>query len=217
MNRAADISPLIVMMFVASITPGPNNLMLMLAGTRFGFARTLPHLLGVSVGATVVICLTFLGLGALTLGHPRVVNAMTLACGVYLVWMAQKLLRAPRLPAAATAPGRADSGPGGPGPMLFRDAFLFQFVNPKLWTMALAATSIAARFPFSPRVSLLVVALITLAVNTPCVALWAACGRMLRRRLDDDRTRRIFDASMAALVAGTALWIVWPVFFPLPT
>lgn len=63
-------------------------------------------------------------------------------------------------------------------------------------------------------VSLLVVALITLVVNTPCVALWAACGRMLRRRSDDDRTRRVFDASMAALVAGTALWIVWPVVFP---
>jgi threonine/homoserine/homoserine lactone efflux protein len=209
MKNLAVISPLVVMMFVSSITPGPNNLMLMLAGTRFGFARTLPHLLGVSVGATLVICLTFLGFGALMLGHPRLVDGMTVACGVYLAWMATQLLKAAPLPQAAQPPAEPQNAGR---PMRAREAVAFQFINPKLWTMAVAATSIAARFPFSPRTSVVVVALITLVVNTPCVALWAACGKMLRRRLDDERARRIFDVSMALLVAGTALWIVWPVF-----
>lgn len=204
MNQLIVVSPLVVMMFVSSITPGPNNLMLMLAGTRFGFVRTLPHLAGVSLGATLVICLTFAGCGVVLLGHPRVVNAMTLVCGAYLVWLATRLLKAGPVP--QTEPQSVGR------PMRWHEAFAFQFVNPKLWTMALAATSIAARFPFSAQTSLGLVAAITLGVNTPCVALWAACGRMLRHWLADARARQCFDVAMAALVIGTAVWIVWPVF-----
>jgi threonine/homoserine/homoserine lactone efflux protein len=93
---------------------------------------------------------------------------------------------------------------------------MFQFVNPKVWTMAVAAASIAARFPFAPAVSMTVVALTTVLVNSPCIALWAACGKVMRRQLDDARTRRIFDASMALLVAATAIWIAWPVLVRVP-
>jgi threonine/homoserine/homoserine lactone efflux protein len=51
----------------------------------------------------------------------------------------------------------------------------------------------------------------TAIVNSPCIALWAACGKVMRRQLDDVRTRRIFDGSMSLLVAATAVWIAWPV------
>ena len=199
-----------VMMFVSSITPGPNNLMLMLAGTRFGFAQTVPHLLGVTGGTVLVICITYAGLGTLMLGHPRVVDCMTIACALYLLWMATRLL----------GPGARSAG-GGPvhrsRPMQVHEAVMFQFVNPKVWTMAVAASSIAARFPFSPAVSMTVVALTTAIVNSPCIALWAACGKLIRRRLEDARTRRIFDGSMALLVALTAIWIAWPVLVRAPT
>ena len=199
------ISPLMVMLFVASITPGPNNLMLMLAGTRFGFAQTVPHLLGVTGGTVLVICITCAGLGTLMLGHPRIVDCMSVACALYLLWMATQLLG---------LGGRA-AGHGNPAaqvrPMRLHEAAMFQFVNPKVWTMAVAAAGIAARFPFPPAVSMTVVALTTAIVNSPCIALWAACGKVMRRQLDDARTRRIFDGSMSMLVAATAIWIAWPV------
>lgn len=210
MNQIAIlISPLIVMMFVSSITPGPNNLMLMLAGTQFGFVRTLPHLAGVTTGSALVICLTFLGLGTLMLGHPRVVDAMTLACGLYLVWLATRLVR-PAPAASSTLQGRP---PAAARPVRMVEAVAFQFVNPKVWTMAVAASSIAARFPFAPQATLGVIASIVLVVNTPCVALWAAFGKILRRQLEDPGIKRVFDVSMASLVIGTAAWIVWPVLF----
>jgi threonine/homoserine/homoserine lactone efflux protein len=199
------VSPLMVMLFVASITPGPNNLMLMLAGTKFGFAQTVPHLLGVTGGTVLVICITSAGLSALMLGHPRVVDGMTVACALYLSWMAMRLLGV----------GARAAGRGNPAaqarPMRLHEAVMFQFVNPKVWTMAVAAAGIAARFPYPPAVSMMIVALTTAIVNSPCIALWAACGKVMRRRLDDARTRRIFDGSMAALVAATAVWIAWPV------
>jgi threonine/homoserine/homoserine lactone efflux protein len=203
MNQfALSVSPLIIMMFVASITPGPNNLMLMLAGIRFGFMQTVPHLVGVTAGTVLVICLTYAGLGALMLGHPRIVDSMTVACGLYLLWMASRLLR-PAADQQSAAPVRSR-------PLRFSEAVMFQFVNPKVWTMAVASASIAARFPFSPTVSVAVVAVTTATVNSPCIALWAAFGRVMRRRLSNARTRRLFDGSMAVLVVATAIWIVWP-------
>jgi threonine/homoserine/homoserine lactone efflux protein len=206
MNQfALSVSPLIIMLFVASITPGPNNLMLMLAGTRFGFVQTLPHLVGVTTGTVVIICLTYAGLGALMLGHPRVVDCMTAACGVYLLWMASRLL----MPAASAADKQSEKLLRA-RPMRFVEAIMFQFVNPKVWAMAVAAASIAARFPFSPTVSIAVVAATTAIVNSPCIALWAAFGKVMRHQLNDARTRRLFDGSMALLVVGTAIWIVWP-------
>jgi threonine/homoserine/homoserine lactone efflux protein len=210
---ALYVSPLVVLMFVSSITPGPNNLMLMLAGTRFGFRKTLPHLVGVTVGAVLVICLTYCGLGALMLGHPHFVNAMTVACGLYLLWMARALLK----PAVASNPSaKLESGvkSSGTRPLRVREAMLFQFVNPKVWTMAVAATSIATRFPFSPATTVALVAVTTAVVNSPCIALWAAFGKVMRHKLEDARTRRWFDGSMALLVLATAVWIVWPVMLP---
>jgi len=200
-----------VMMFVNSITPGPNNLMLMLAGTRFGFARTVPHLIGVTGGAVLVICITYAGLGTLMLGHPRVVDGMTIACALYLLWMAARLLGLGSR--SAVGDDQADRS----RPMRLHEAVMFQFVNPKVWTMAVAAAGIAARFPFPPAVSMTVVALTTAIVNSPCIALWAACGKVIRRRLEDGRTRRIFEGSMALLVVLTAVWIAWPVLVRVPT
>jgi threonine/homoserine/homoserine lactone efflux protein len=202
-----------VMMFVASITPGPNNLMLMLAGTRFGFAQTVPHLLGVTGGTVLVICITCAGLGTLMLGHPRVVDCMTIACALYLLWMATRLLG---LGARSARAGNGDPADRS-RPMRLHEAVMFQFVNPKVWTMAVAAAGIAARFPFPPAVSMTVVALTTAIVNSPCIALWAACGKVMRRQLEDAPTRRIFDGSMALLVVLTAIWIAWPVLVRVPT
>jgi threonine/homoserine/homoserine lactone efflux protein len=206
MNQILIIAfPLMVMMFVSSITPGPNNLMLMLAGIRFGFARTLPHLMGVTVGAVLIICLTCAGLGALLLGHSQVVDCMTIACALYLLWMATRILG---LKGRSDPTGdRADRA----RPMRFHEAVLFQFVNPKVWTMAVAASGIAARFPYPPAVNMTVVGMTTALVNTPCIALWAACGKILRRRLEDARNRRFFNGSLALLVLLTAVWIAWPV------
>lgn len=206
----ASVLPLMVMMFVTSITPGPNNLMLMLAGTRFGFVRTLPHLAGVSLGGALVICLTYAGLGTVMLRSPRFVDAMSVACAAYLVWLAARLLR-PASPAGGR--GAAQSGTvAEPRPMRFTEAVMFQFVNPKVWSMGLAAASIAGRFPLRPSATLAVVAVVVVCVNSPCVALWAAFGKVMRRHLEHAGTRRWFDGAMAVLIVATAAWILRPVF-----
>ena len=53
---------LIAFAFVSSITPGPNNLMLMASGANFGFRRTIPHMLGIGLGFTFMVLLVGAGL-----------------------------------------------------------------------------------------------------------------------------------------------------------
>src|SRR5258708_39759373 len=85
--------PLLVFMFVMSIPPGPNNLMVLSSGGRLGLRRTLPHLLGITSGFLLVLLVTFAGVGALILTYPSLKNGLTVACVLYLLWLGYQLLR----------------------------------------------------------------------------------------------------------------------------
>ena len=87
---------------------------------------------------------------------------------------------------------------------------LFQFINPKVWAMTLTACSIAAAFPLTPAMTLVVLVLLSSAVNFPCVSVWAVFGDRLRQQLQNQRFRTVFNASMASLVVATAAWMVMP-------
>lgn len=197
----APLAPLAVFMFVSSITPGPNNLMLLASGIRFGFGRTVPHLLGITAGLVLLLLVAYAGIGALLLASPWAGRVLSLLCGAYLLWLAVVMLR-DRGPAAdADAAGR---------PMRLHEAALFQFVNPKAWAMAAAACALAEKLPLGLPARLGLMLLIGAAVNLPCVSLWALGGRGMRRTLQAPRLRRAFNLAMAVLVAATALWMLPP-------
>ena len=73
------ILALIGFAFATSITPGPNNLMLMASGANFGFRRSVPHMLGISLGHMLMIVLVGLGLNQLFVAFPPLELAMKLA------------------------------------------------------------------------------------------------------------------------------------------
>jgi threonine/homoserine/homoserine lactone efflux protein len=199
------LAPLALFMFVSSITPGPNNLMLLNSGIRFGFGRTVPHMLGVTGGMVLLLLVSYAGVGALLLAAPGLAKLMTLACCAYLVWLALVLLK-------DREPG-ADGG-AAPRPMSLPAAALFQFVNPKAWAMAVTACTIAAKFPLSAPAKLLLMTAVSAAINLPCVSAWALFGRSLRRYLHAAAVRQVFNCSMAALVVATALWLLLPLLAP---
>src|SRR6267154_494683 len=113
--------PLVTFMFVMSITPGPNNLMLLSSGARFGLRRTLPHLLGITSGFLLVLLVTFAGLDAVILAYPSLKSALTVACVLYLLWLGYQLLRAGSPKDATPAP----AGTNGGRPLSFWESTLF--------------------------------------------------------------------------------------------
>lgn len=174
--------------FVSSITPGPNNLMLLASGANFGFRRTIPHMLGVGLGHSFMIVVVGLGLIGLFEAIPWLQTALT-AVGIgYLLWLAWKI-------AHAAAPGEGDAAGR---PLTFLQAALFQWVNPKGWFMALGAISLYTASASPSEV--LIVALVFMATNIPSISLWAWMGTTIRRWLDRPSRLRAFNWTMAGLL-----------------
>lgn len=188
---------LVAFAFVSSITPGPNNLMLMASGANFGFARTIPHMLGVALGFTLMVVLVGAGLMQLFDLYPVSYTILKAGSVVYLLWLAWKIAR-------ASEPG---TGTAGGTPMTFLQASAFQWVNPKAWAMAL--TAISAYAPSRDMGAVLLVAVIFGAVNLPSVSTWTVLGQKIRVILTNPARLRAFNITMALLLVATLFPVIY--------
>lgn len=182
---------------VSSITPGPNNLMLMASGANFGFRRTMPHMLGIGIGFGVMIVLVGLGLVRVFDAFPVAHVILTVIGVAYLLWLAWKI-------AHAVAP---DAARAGARPFTFLQAALFQWVNPKAWQMALTAITLYA--PDRSMVAILWVGLVFALINLPSVSTWTVMGQQMGRILSSPARLRAFNWSMATLLVASLI----PVLF----
>ncbi|TRW96835.1 LysE family translocator [Paracoccus sp. M683] len=187
--------------FVTSVTPGPNNMMLMASGANFGLRRTMPHMLGVSLGFGVMVVVLGLGVDRVIQGSPALADGLKWVSMAYMLWLAWKIANAGRPTGIETDVNR----PQGARPMTFLQAAAFQWVNPKAWAMALGALSAYA----AGAGGALGVGVVFALVNLPTVSLWAAMGQGLRRLLAEPGRLRIFNWAMAALLVVSML----PVLF----
>ncbi|MEL6220252.1 MAG: LysE family translocator [Pseudomonadota bacterium] len=178
--------------FVTSITPGPNNLMLMASGANYGFRRTVPHMLGIGVGFVVMVIAVGVGLAAVFEAIPAVLTVLQALCVAFLLYLAWKI--------ATAAPFAADPETRGE-PMSFLSAALFQWVNPKAWAMALSAISLYA--PDREVMSVISVALIFGLINLPSVGSWTILGQGMARLLTNPTRARAFNIVMAVLLVGS--------------
>jgi len=185
--------------FVASITPGPNNLMLAASGIGFGLRRTIPAMLGVWAGFLVLVLACGLGIGALLMQTPGAGTGLKVLGSGYLVYLAW-LLRGN----VAT-----DAGVARSRPMSFAAAAAFQFANPKAWLMGVTAASVFLPSIGGDWAALGLLCLVVCSVNIPCITSWAVLGATIRSRLDDPRWQRRFSAVMVVLTlyAAAAIWI----------
>ena len=188
--------PLLTYVATMSVTPGPNNLMLAASGVNFGFRRTVPHMLGISIGHGIQVAIVAGLLAWVMAWLDDMRLGLVLAGCAYLLWLAWRQ-------AQAGQPGGGKSAQ----PLGFVGAALFQWVNPKAWMMVLNAAIL-----FLPRGggwgAALSLALVCTLVNFPCIALWAVVGDRLRFRLRDPRALRVFNYAMALLLAATAVWLM---------
>lgn len=182
--------------FVTSISPGPSNVMLLASGVNFGFRRTIPQILGITVGFSTLLMAAGLGLGAVLRAVPPLELALKLAGGAYLLYLAWRIASARSMgPDAAT----------GARPLTFLESAAFQWINPKAWVVALTVMAVHAD-PVSPLVSATLVAAVFALVNLPSISVWAAFGTALRGFLADPARLRWFNVAMGLLLAAS----LWP-------
>ena len=185
------ILPLMMFALVSSITPGPNNLMLLASGANFGFRRSLPHMLGISLGFALMALLVGLGLAQMFELYPVLKLVLKVLAVTYMLYLAWKI-------ANAAAPKAADEAGK---PFTFLQAAAFQWVNPKAWAMALTAMTVYA--PNQELAVIAVVAGVFAAVNLPSVTFWAVLGQQAQRILTNQRRLRVFNVTMAVLLVAS--------------
>ena len=176
--------------FVSSITPGPNNMMLMASGANFGLRRSLPHMLGVGIGHSLMILIIGAGLITLFERFPMTLIAMKWGSVAYLLYLSWKIANA--------APKTTDPAQPDSKPFTFFQAAAFQWVNPKGWFMALTAISAYTVDQSFTQVAL--VALIFLLTNMPSISVWTVLGQQARRFLNSPARLRAFNFTMAVLL-----------------
>jgi len=191
------ISALSIFYFTMFITPGPNNAMLTTSGLKFGFFKTLPHLIGIPLGHILQIGLTCFGLANLFILYPQIQFFMKILCFLYLIYLGWKMIGSFNLV-------KKESG----RPLKLYEASLFQFINPKAWSIAVTVAS--GFFPTDENI-FIGVAFVTITAAVICfptISLWALFGSALRKFINNNKVKKLTEYFLALLLFLTGLFIL---------
>jgi threonine/homoserine/homoserine lactone efflux protein len=180
---------------VGSITPGPNNSLLLASGSRFGFRRTAPHVAGTAVGMGALVFAVAGGVGVVFLAVPGIDLALKLVGSAYLLYLAARVLG--RRGVGKTVAARPLGLVGG---------VAFQFANPKGWLFALAAAGTFLPPGLTPLAGALAAAATCAVVILGTAAVWAAGGAAVGR-LTDGRAQRVVNVALALVLAASVAFI----------
>ncbi len=190
------MDPLYAFVFVGLFSPGPNVILLTASGARFGFRATLPHVLGVALGVGVIAAAVGLGVGALLLANPGLSLGLKLVAVAWILFMAWQLLRA----------GELNQGKAKERPFTILQAVLFQWVNPKVWAVAIAAAA-GYSIGLNPLDEAQRLALAFSGLNLFVCLFWSFAGALLALLLKTPRAWMIFRISMATALGASAVMV----------
>jgi threonine/homoserine/homoserine lactone efflux protein len=186
--------------FATAFTPGPNNIMVTASGVNFGFARTIPHMAGITIGFLVLIVACAAGLGLAFTAVPALQLALKIVGSLYMLWLAWKV---------ANARPASNQDDDLARPLTFLQGAAFQWVNPKAVVIALSAISLYVR-PDHRVADILMVLLLFGFFTAFTVITWTGFGVALRGVLQDPRRARVFNIVMALLLVASIVPMVWP-------
>ena len=183
--------------FVMYVTPGPNNAMVLTSGLKFGFAKTIPHMSGITIGHILQLILVCLGLGKIFQVFPEIQNILKIICAAYLLYLGYKII-------GSFSKIKEDNS----RPLKFYEAALFQIVNPKAWTISSMAAS-----GFLPKdgnlfFSIFFISIIALIICPLSISPWAAFGSAIRNLVKNNKLKALIEYFLAFLLLITAILIV---------
>ncbi|TDV70271.1 LysE family translocator [Pseudomonas sp. LP_7_YM] len=191
--------PFVLFAFVASITPGPTNILVLTNSARHGLLRTLPIVLGGCAGAALLVLMVGAGLGDVLAHHRRVQTTMAWIGIAWLTWLAWQIFHAP---AQAIDPHTLAIGPR----MGLWGAATLQLVNPKTWMMALAVLSVFAGTETDRMLRVMWLSLTFFLVSIPCMSTWAWLGVSAAKFCRSAQSMKRFNQGMALLLVVSA-WL----------
>ena len=186
---SSQLISLLLFGIVASLSPGPNNIMTSYTAFNFGVKKTIPTMLGVIIGWTILVI--FLQVGSVIVFQRLEIlqKIITVLGSIYLLFMAYKIsFSSIKLKKAS------------PKPITFLNTFFFQFVNPKSIIIALAAIAmfINPQENFIKDSIILTTIFFFMAVGSQ--AAWCLMGKYLRKFATSDKFIKNFNYTMSFLL-----------------
>jgi threonine/homoserine/homoserine lactone efflux protein len=182
---------------VTSITPGPNNIMLMTSGINHGVKKTLPHFFGIIVGFPTMLAAIGLGLGAVFIYYPVTHQVIKVLGATYFLFLAWKI-------GNSTNSSASDKLKA---PLTFIQALAFQWINPKAWIIAVGAIATFTTMG-NFKIQVLAIILCFATVGSVCMAIWMLMGVGLQRLISNQQQLQYFNIFMAVLLVGSLVSMV---------
>lgn len=187
-------------LWVAAITPGPNNMLLTASGANFGFLRSLWLLIGIMIGMQVMLLMVAFGVGGLILLYPSLHLVLKIGGSLYLLWLAWKI--------GTAEYEKLETNDAPAAPMPFWQGGLLQLINPKAWLMALGAVASFSLAGEAYRSSVVAISIGMALVNLVSGIIWLGFGTMIGRVLRSRRAWTLFNVAMGLLTAACVL-LIW--------
>ncbi|KOO13054.1 lysine transporter LysE [Vibrio xuii] len=179
----------------SSVTPGPNNIMVMTSGVNFGVKKSLPLLTGICVGFTIMLLMVGLGFSELFELFPSLHFIIKCIGVIYLLYLAYLI---------AGSSTSVESN-HQTKPFTFMKGALFQWVNAKAWIVATGAIAAFTTTGSSFLSQNLMIALTFFLVSFPCVGVWLLFGSVLKKVLNSERNKKYFNLVMSGLLVLSVL------------
>jgi threonine/homoserine/homoserine lactone efflux protein len=194
---------IILFCLVTSITPGPNNIMLMSSGLNHGVLKSVPHISGIIVGFPLMVAALGFGLGTIFQNYPVIHQVIKIVGICYLLFLAWKIANTTR----------ANAEKHLREPLTFVQAAAFQWFNPKAWVIAIGAI---ATFTTIGNIEMQVVIIVFayLFVGSFSMGLWLLMGASLQKILHSQKQLQVFNVVMAILLVLSIVPIVVMEFNP---
>ncbi|MBP2845073.1 LysE family translocator [Dickeya oryzae] len=187
-------------LWVAAITPGPNNMLLTASAANFGVLRSMSLMLGIMIGMQSILLLVALGLGSLILLYPSLHLALKVLGSAYLLWLSWKI--------ATAAYEKLDTETAPLRPIPLYQGGLLQFLNPKAWLMSLGAVAGFSLSGDGYVGSVVAISVAMVCVNFVAGVIWLGFGAMIGRLLQSPRAWKVFNLAMGLLTA-TCVLMIW--------
>ena len=193
-----------ILIFAVSttITPGPNNIMIMASGINYGIKKSIPHLFGICLGIPIMIIMIGLGFSIVFKMYPFLHVVIKILGVLYLIYLAWLI--------ASSSPESFKNNKSQP--LTFIQGILFQWVNPKAWVIATSAISAYTTASSDINTQVILITLIFLTVEFPCVGVWLIFGTAIKRYLKSDKMQRSFNICMALLLIASIMPVIIELF-----
>ena len=185
--------------FATSMTPGPNNIMLLSSGLTFGYKKTVPHLLGVIIGFPFMTLFVGLGLGKIFESYPLIFTILKIVGALYLLWLSWKV--------ANLTPSFSENK-DNKKPLKFIPIVLFQWVNPKNWIKIITAMSVYVNSSQNALAQIVVITIIFLITVVISANSWTVGGIVLQNIIKSKKGIRIFNIFMAILLVLSVVFTI---------